>query len=307
MNIAIIGANGFIGRHLTQALARQDGLKLFLFGKGPAPRSDHEYKTLDFHNAAQMADDFKGIDVVYYLASETIPATSWNNPRMEVEKNLLPFISFLETVSVLSLRKIVFVSSAGTVYGPTTGKVNETSDKHPFSPYGIIKLTMENFLNYYKVKHELNYDVFRVSNVYGEGQNTGKGLGVINTFIEKIILEKKVKVFGDGEATRNYIYVRDVARLLLHSVNSPGTSDTFNVSSDATLSLKQLLKEIKDATGENFEVLFEGGRQSDNSFIDLDNSKILGRFPDFKFTALSEGITKTYSHIKEELKLNGKK
>jgi UDP-glucose 4-epimerase len=308
MNIAVIGANGFIGRHLIMQLEREKDHKLFLFGKSAPAGNKHESFRIDLSNSAELSKQFSGIDLVYYLASETIPATSWNDPRVEIEKNLLPFIAFLECVSQLKLKKIVFVSSAGTIYGPTSGKVTESSDKRPFSPYGIIKLTMENFLSYYEVKHGLKHDIFRISNVYGEGQNTGKGLGVINTFLEKIVTEKKVNVFGDGKTTRNYIYVEDVARLLLHSVEAPDTSGIYNLSSDTTLSIRELLQVIRVNVKEDFEVKYDPGRQSDNSFIDLDNTRILECFPGFRFTEFSTGIKRTYDHILSETKtLNGKK
>ena len=159
---------------------------------------------------------------------------------------------------------------------------------------------MENFLSYYHKKFGLNYDVFRVSNVYGQGQNTGKGLGIINTFLEKIISENKVTVFGDGLNTRNYIYVKDVVELFTLSYKSPDSSGVYNVSSNATLSINQLIDAMKKEVSEKFEVNYVTGRQSDNSFIDLDNSKILEFFKDFSFTEINEGIAKTYQFLKKQ-------
>lgn len=157
---------------------------------------------------------------------------------------------------------------------------------------------MENFLNYYRSKTNLQYDVYRVSNVYGEGQNIGKGLGIINTFLEKIIKENRVEVFGDGESTRNYIYVKDVAELLCHSVKSLDQSDIYNLSSNNTLSINQLIQIMKKKVNENFEVLYKESRQSDNSYIDLINTKLLNKFNDFKFTDIEDGIAKTYQSLK---------
>ncbi|MCE3226590.1 MAG: NAD-dependent epimerase/dehydratase [Bacteroidetes bacterium] len=299
-NVAIIGSNGFIGRHLTERLSREKNLNLFLFGRSESSVSKdaHPYKKIDFNNNEQLRKDFKDVDTVYYLASETIPASSWDTPMIEIEKNLVPFINFLEIISKLKVKKIAFVSSAGTVYGTTNGKVPEDFNKAPFSPYGITKLAMENFLNYYRVKYNLQFDVYRVSNVYGEGQNIGKGLGIINTFLEKIIKESSVKVFGDGQTIRNYIYVKDVAELLSLTIRTPDTSDVYNVSSNSTLSINELIKIMKEVVAEDFKVNHEGGRQSDNSYIDLDNTKILKNFSDFRFIEIKQGITKTYAALK---------
>lgn len=305
-NVAIIGSNGFIGRHLTQRLLKESNTSLFLFGRGETAVSNDNlpYKKIDFFNSEKLKEDFKEIDVVYYLASETIPATSWDTPMIEIEKNLIPFINFLEVICRLKTQKIAFVSSAGTVYGTTIGKVPEDSNKKPFSPYGITKLTMENFLNYYQAKHGLQYDVYRVSNVYGEGQNIGKGLGIINTFLEKILKEHQIKIFGNGETTRNYIYVKDVAELLSHSLNTLSTSDIYNISSNSTLSINKLVEIMKTVVTEDFKTVYEESRQSDNSYIDLDNSKILACFSNFGFTELKEGIKKTYTVLKGEMVKN---
>ncbi len=300
INVAIIGSNGFIGRHLTQRLLKETDTSLFLFGRSEEGYSEAgtSYKKIDFFDNESLSLDFKHIDLVYYLVSETIPATSWLDPNIEIQKNLNPFINFLEVISKLKVKKIAFVSSAGTVYGATSGKVQEDSDKKPFSPYGIIKLAMENFLNYYKAKYNMEYDIYRVSNVYGEGQNTGKGLGLINTFLEKILLENKVEIFGDGASTRNYIYVKDVAELLTHSLRSLQSSDIYNISSNSTLSINEVVAIMKKKVDENFDVIYKESRQSDNSYIDLINTKILTNFNKFNFTAIDEGIEKTYHSLK---------
>ena len=189
LKIAIIGANGFIGRHLVDILSKSSLIKLSLFGRKDKPLQGTELhcSKIDLMNVDQINQQFSDIDLVYYLASATIPSSSWENPMLEFEKNLIPFFNFVDCIAKLGIKKVVFVSSAGTIYGPSKFKVTENSDKHPFSPYGIIKLTMEHFLNYFKNKYDINFDIYRISNVYGEGQNTSKGLGIINTFIENIL------------------------------------------------------------------------------------------------------------------------
>jgi len=301
MNVAIIGSNGFIGSHLTKRLAQMSGVNLYLFGRNENSifNSQYTYTKLDLLNQDQINAHFSNIDVVYYLASASIPSTSWDNPGVELENNLTPFISFTECIVKLNVKKIIFVSSAGTIYGPSTDKLTEESDKQPFSPYGIIKLTIEHFLNYFKVKHNLHFDIYRVSNVYGEGQDTGKGLGIINTFIENILTAHQIHIFGDGENIRNYIHVKDTVELLSHSlVSDLSKSEIYNASSNDTISINNLVKIIKQIVEEKFEVLYENKRKSDNPTIDLDNSKIVSQMPDLKFLSLQEGIKQTYQHIK---------
>lgn len=302
-NIAIIGANGFIAKHLTNVIIKQPHLKLFLFGRSNSSEFSNNapYHKLDLNNSREIGRYFKGMDLVYYLASDSIPSSTWDNPKFEIEKNLLPFINFLEGVSRLGLKKIVFVSSAGTIYGASNQKLTEESNKKPFSPYGINKLAMENYLNYFEAKYNLHHDVFRVSNVYGIGQDTSKGLGIINTFLEKIIAENNIFIYGNGEIIRNYIYVNDVAELLSLSITADHqTSNIFNLASNDNLSINDLVEVIKQIVSEDFKINYNETRQSDNPAIYLDNSKIKAAFPDFRFTSIQMGITKTYAILKHK-------
>lgn len=302
MNIAIIGSNGFIGSHLTNYLAKDENNKLVLFGQKDSSelKNNFPYYRIDRLNDEQFNEVFSKIDFVYYLASATIPATSWEAPVIEVEKNLLPFMHFMEKISKLNVKKIIFVSSAGTVYGPSQEKVSENSDKHPFSPYGIIKLTIENFLTYYKKKEGLNFDIYRVSNAYGEGQNTSNGLGIINTFIENILQKKEVNVYGDGNNTRNYIYINDVVKILSYSLIADyNESYIFNAASNNSTSINGLIEILKAIVPVDFKVNYIESRKSDNSNIEVDNSKIKKYYSNFEFTPIETGIAQTYNFIKE--------
>ena len=302
-NIAIIGANGFIGKQLTEVLAEQANLKISLFGRNDSKEfaGNLPYYKFDLNNTQQIETYFKEIELVYYLASEAIPSSSRDDPKFDVEKNLLPFINFLNCTSKLKLKKIVFVSSAGTIYGPSTEKLTEESDKKPFSPYGITKLAMENYLNYFEARYHVYHDVFRVSNVYGIGQNTSKGLGIINTFLEKIITENSVLIYGNGEIVRNYIYVNDVAKLLSFSVTeNSNESHIFNLASNDNLSINSLVNIVESIVKEKFTKNYKEIRQSDNPAISLDNSKIKAAFPNYKFSSIEEGIEGTYDYLKKK-------
>lgn len=302
MKIAVIGANGFLGEHLVHHLSQLEHAELHLYGRAATSLAGtaHSYATLDLRDTQRIKEVFQPADVVYHLASETIPLTSWNDPMTEIEGNLIPFINLMDHLGTAGAKKLVFVSSAGTIYGPSQDKMTEESDKMPFSPYGITKLTMEHYLNYYRERSGIQYDIYRVSNVYGEGQDTGKKLGVINTFLEHIHRGEPIEIYGDGGAVRNYIYVKDLARLLGLSVTAPATtSSIYNVASHDTLSINELLTIIRSVTGIPFQELRLPGRKSDNSRIELDNSKILAAVPGFQFTPIEDGIRHTFEFIRQ--------
>src|ERR1043166_5393778 len=135
--VAVIGATGFIGAHLVKFL-REKSIPLVLFARTEAKSGNDSGFEFNIEKK-KLIPHLEGCDLAYYLISETIPASSWENPHREVNGNLSPFLHFLEISASCGIRKIVFISSGGTVYGTTLGKVNEDHDKKPFSPYGIMK------------------------------------------------------------------------------------------------------------------------------------------------------------------------
>ena len=295
MNIAIIGAKSFIGGHLINELYDGDH-ELFLFSRTEGSILGQKIENMDsFH---QIAREKKvTFDLVYYLASDTIPSSSWDNPKLEIENNLLPFLFFLEESKFLYVKKIILISSAGTIYGSSNIKLNENSVKNPFSPYGINKLSMEYYLQYWHLKSGVNYDIFRVSNVYGEGQNTSKGLGILNTILENIAHNRTTKIFGDGSNVRNYIYVKDVAKLLSKSTLRLNSSGIYNLSSESNFSLIELINKIEHILSVKCKKEHVPRRGSDNPSVILANNELMKMITNFKFTSIEDGILRTYDFI----------
>ena len=302
MNVSIIGANGFIGKNLTNKLIQNKSYKLKLFGRTSNGLNipSIPYDQINLNNKEEIIEKVGDSDVVYYLASSSIPSESWDNPIREAQDNLFPFLNFLEAITKSNVKKIIFTSSAGTIYGPSSVRISENDNKQPFSPHGINKLSMEYYLKYYSMKNDIMFDIYRISNVYGKGQDTSKGLGVINTFLENIIIKKSITVFGDGEIIRDYIHIDDVASILSFSIEqNKSTSNTYNLSSNEHLSINELVKIIKEITRNDFNINYILGRKSDNPKIILDNSKIIEKYPNYNFIKIKEGILKTYLDLKK--------
>jgi UDP-glucose 4-epimerase len=152
-------------------------------------------------------------------------------------------------------------------------------------------------LNYYNKRFGLNIVIFRISNIYGEGLDTSKGLGVINTFLETIKKNNQINIFGDGEVVRNYIYIKDVVKVMSMALfDSSNSSKTYNLSSDDSLSINELVLLLKKVLSTEFNVLYFDERKSDNPIIRVDNSKLKEDYK-INFTKIEVGIKKTFLKI----------
>jgi len=300
--VLVIGSESFVGKHLLSTLLTQSDLDLSVLYRNIHPDRVKLYETHQVKTYSGDLEDYNTLlsleaeyDLVYYLISATYPAASWANPKIEVGKNLTPFFNFMRFASVKKVKRIAYISSGGTVYGLQKGRLTEDVLTMPFSPYGIFKLTMERLLEYLSIKENIPHDIYRISNIYGPGQNISKGLGVINIWLKKIIDEKKITIFGDGENVRDYIYVKDVAELLLLSLKRTGkSSETFNMGANASYSLNELIDKMKNIVPFDFETAYIEGRKSDNKHVVINADKLIKHFGPYEFTTIEEGIQLTY-------------
>ena len=192
------------------------------------------------------------------------------------------------------------MSSGGTVYGKQQGRLDENSKTLPFSPYGITKLSIERFLEYLRIKNNLQYDIFRISNAYGPYLDKNN-FGVINTWIRKIVKGEHITIFGDESVSKDYIYIEDVVNSLSLSLHSStNNSQIYNLSSGITYSLNEILRILqKQVKGKKIKIIRSEPSKSDNPYVNLDNTKIksnrslngLG-----SFTSIQSGINKTYEY-----------
>jgi len=300
--ILILGGNGFIGNHLINKLLANNhfvtafgrtasGFEMnnpenFLFVKG------------DFEDVKQLNEILFKQDIVYHLISRTIPANSWEKHEIEISKNLSPTLHLIELAIRNKVKKICFASSGGTVYGINNKVNHENSPTIPVTPHGIIKRTIESFLQNAKYSHNLDYDIYRISNVYGEGQNIKKGLGFINTAIENIIKNRKVTVFGDGTNIRDFVYVSDVAELMSYSVQgNENKSNIYNISLGKSYSLNEVLEIMKSVLNIDFEINYVSKRISDIPISRISNKKIIRKTKKAGLIPIDTGILNTYKYL----------
>lgn len=300
--VLIIGGNGFIGSHVVDRFCLS-GCSPIVFGRNKGfyrePSGDVTYIYGDIKNLTQIDEVFSsGIDVVIHLVSSTNPKSSNDNPIYDIENNLLTTVSLLNACVKYKIKKIIFVSSGGTVYGiPDTLPIDENHPCLPLCSYGIVKHAIENYLHFYYYNYGLNYCVLRVSNPYGIRQNPKLSIGAIAVFTSKILNNEAITIWGDGTIVRDFISVQDIAELCYRSAIMDGCG-IFNAGSGKGVSLIEIINIISEITGKKAVVNYEPARSFDVPAIYLDCSKALSVFGWHPTISLYDGIKEYVSWMK---------
>jgi len=306
----IYGGGGFIGSHLAETLLDY-GYDVTVFDKLNFSRKNisgfidriHIIEG-DFNNEIDIKSSLKNIDFVFHLVSSTLPAASNDNPVYDAETNLISSLKLFRECIDKGIRKIIFLSSGGTVYGiPSTTPINEDQNTNPICSYGIIKKTIEEYLYMYEKISGLDYFIFRLSNPYGERQNPYAAQGVIPVFINHAINGEKIIIWGNGEVIRDYIYIKDAVKVLADSLKIKSNKRIFNLSSGTGYSLNQIIEFIKKVSGMEIKVDYQTERKIDVPVNILDNSLAMRTFSWKPETKIKEGIEITYKYLKE---INGR-
>ncbi|MDL1967963.1 MAG: NAD-dependent epimerase/dehydratase family protein [Deltaproteobacteria bacterium] len=305
MKILILGGDGFIGSHFVdQAVSL--GHDVTVFDRFPYEVSmnlEHQRGKIrfisgEFANRDDLAKSLDGQDIVYHFICATNPAESWNDPFIEIEDNLRPSIKLFELAVSKRVKKIVFPSSGGTVYGPQYKPVDEKAVPIPLSPYGIVKLATEHFLLYFQEHSGIQMDIYRIGNPYGPRQPLKRAQGVIAVWMRDILRGLEIQVYGDQNTLRDYVYIKDVSYLMTHSLNSPASSGIYNLGSGAGTSIIRLLEIFQTVIDMPIKYRIHPKRQLDNTSIVLDSSKLVAHFPCFEFKRLEDKIFETWNYFK---------
>lgn len=301
-NCLVLGGAGFLGRHLIEHLLA-DGHFVRVYDQVQrlpkiVTESDKNIDVVggNFLHSENFESAMSEIDVIYHLISTSLPGNSNNDVALDAESNLIPTIRLLDRARQSKIKKIVFFSSGGTVYGQSTS--TPVSENHPTKPlcaYGVHKLGIELYLSLYHEVFGLDYSVLRISNPFGEYQKDSKSQGVIPIFLQKIMRDEELEVWGDGGIVRDYVHVDDVMRAAVSILSYVGKEKIFNVGSGIGFSLISIIKLLEDLLEKEAKVSFTAGRLEDVKSNVLDISKIkseLGWMPNI---TLEEGIKRLVS------------
>jgi len=305
VKILVLGGNGFLGSHLVDRVVDL-GHEVSVFDRTPLRLTrnlEHLWGRVrlingEFENRRLLREALEGQDVVYHFIGATYPLASWKDPFIEIDLSLRNSVTMFDIAAEVGVKKIVFPSSGGTVYGRQKPPFTEETQTQPFSPYGIAKLATEHFLNYYRDYNGIAADIYRIGNPYGPRQPTGSVQGVINIWMEAILNGEELPVFGDESNIRDYIYVGDVAYLMTYSLSDLTSSETFNLGTGRGTSIMELLEIFKATLDVDFKYRVLPRRPSDNVSSVLDTSKLTAHFPGFSFQPMEDKLRETWEDIK---------
>jgi len=296
----VLGGGGFIGSHVVDRLLF-GGHRVRILERPRVPRyrdftdsESIEWLEGDFQSAKVVRDAVDGIDALVHLVSTTLPKSSNDDPVFDVESNLVGTLRMMQFARVAGVRKIVFISSGGTVYGdPIVIPIPETHPTEPKVSYGIVKLAIEKYLAVFHALYRTEYVVLRVANPYGDRQRTETSQGAVAAFVERAISGTPIEIWGDGGITRDYVYIADVADAFLRALDYSGSERIFNIGSGRGHRLDEVVSTLERLLCRTLPVRHLPSRAFDVPSNVLDVSRagaVLGWRPT---TAFEDGLRAT--------------
>lgn len=239
---------------------------------------------------------------VVHLVSTMVPGCGYDEYKQEFENVIFPTVRLMQLCSRLDVQ-FVYFSSGGTVYGErkTLQPFVETDPKEPISYYGLSKQMIENSILFEHRMSNLRYLILRPSNPYGHGQNLHGRQGLIAVALGKILAGEPITIWGDGSSVRDYIYIDDLAKVVVKLLKMDVSNMTINIGSSKGYSIKEIIKVLSEIAAEDIRVEYTPSRRNDVSNMVLDTS-MLKSLVNIKLTPLEEGVKKFYKHEKDLLK-----
>jgi UDP-glucose 4-epimerase len=306
----VLGADGFIGSHLTEALAKAGhevrAFGRFADGKARNLKPDQPAVTWfagDFLVHADLERAIKGMDYVFHLVSTTTPASSGKSPLLDIDTNLHMSVEMMALCQKHGVKRVIFASTGGAIYGRALSRPTSEDDRtEPVSPYGIGKLAIEGYLRYFQHAQGLDYLSLRISNPYGERQNLTGSQGVIPIFLNLIRQAQPLGVYGDGSMVRDYIYICDLVDMVVDMFDKPTKHRTYNLGSGTGVALNNLIEGMRKITGAQVVVDHKPERPTDLKYVVLDVKRYREEFGMPKLLGLDEGLARTWRYVQEAAK-----
>jgi UDP-glucose 4-epimerase len=302
--ILLLGGTGFIGRNIIDYLLKKNDLanyKIVVLSR--VFQSDCigvvEYVIGDYADKKVLVDLFSkwNFTKVFHCATSTTPLSSGSNILGDINGNLIATIGLLDVMKDFGCNNILYLSSGGAVYGEKNlDLISEEEICYPVSSYGVVKLTIENYLRLYQKQHGINYLILRVSNPFGKFHVSEKQ-GIVNIAVRRALREEAIEVWGDGSQSKDYIFVNDLVKIIFLLLKEEIVNRTINVGTGKTYQLNRILNTIKIYLP-SLEVNYVASKVTDVKDFCLDIS-LMQSLINFEFTEFEEAIRKTISWEKQ--------
>lgn len=308
MRIVLLGGTGFIGRHFANFC--QSSAEVVIVSRH-LPLGVDRLPGIRYEQGDCASQDFlrqllRPGDKVAYLAYNSVPKTSFDDPLRDIQENMPLAISLLSVLRDVQVKRLLYVSSGGTVYGPTDieSPISEDHPTNPISPYGITKLAVEKYCCMYARLFDIPVVITRPSNPYGPGQVPYRGQGFIATAVAKILQGEEIPVFGTQGTVRDYLYIEDLCsamKMLMDVDTEPGA--IFNIGSGIgmnNMAVLQAVARAADCQMSDVRLHHLPARHFDVAYNVLDTRRLeaLGWRRD---TTLEEGLPATIKWVREHL------
>lgn len=305
MKILITGGAGFIASHISDLLIENNHDVIIIDNLSTGNKENINKRAVFYNEDLSDYNKIKNIfekekpAVVYHLAAQIDVRKSLENPLKDAEINILATINLLDACVKNNVKHFIFSSTGGAIYGETENIPTTEDEKElPENPYGVAKLSIEKYLNFYNKFHNLKYTCLRYSNVYGPRQNAKGEAGVIAIFFNSMLNKISPIIFG-GQQTRDFVFVKDVAKANMLALDEKN-SNTYNIGTGIETSITELFQNINSMFFNNeIKAKIEEQKKGEQKRSCLSYAKInksLGWFPE---TSLEQGLSETHKWFKE--------
>lgn len=306
MRILITGGSGFIGSHIAEHFQGKAEVRVLDNLRTGYKRNldglNVEFIEGSITDRALVEKAVQGVDYLFHLAAMVSVPESMGNPRECADINVIGHLNVLECAAQAGVKKLVFASSAA-IYGdnPVVPKL-ETMTPEPKSPYAITKLDGEYYNAMFTKTGKLEIASTRFFNVFGPRQDPqGAYAAAVPIFVEKAVKGETITIFGDGEQTRDFIYVKDIVGALVFAATTPGVNGTFNVGYGSNITINALAQKIISLTGSSTKIEYQPERVGDvkHSMASADKLRAAGWKPAHTF---DEGLGVTVKYFQDRLR-----
>ncbi|OQA51814.1 MAG: UDP-glucose 4-epimerase [candidate division WS2 bacterium ADurb.Bin280] len=302
--IIVTGGAGFIGSNLVDALIKENHEVTVIDNLSTGSRENLNSKATffetditDYQALEEIFEKFRP-ETIFHLAAQASVIVSCQNPAKDVEVNVIGTINLLQLAEKFEVKKFIFSSTGGAIYGddaprPTT----EDAKERPASPYGMDKLSAERYIEFFAKRSSMTASCLRYANVYGPRQNSKGEAGVIAIFIDRMLKNEPVHVYGDGSHTRDYVFVSDVVKANLKAIEVD-KGGTYNIGTGKETTVNEIVEALREEISTDSEIINTPYKSEEQAASSLDAKKALNDLGWAPTIELEEGMKKVVEWFK---------